>query len=186
MVLKEACRSFTIAWCIRCSKGCPIWHHSLLLICHHWCVARERLCTLLSSESPCFHGCLVFLQRHSVLWISPLLFPQAISLQPTTVLAPELLSSPYALAPSPHVHQWPYSPIWCVGAVADCLCCSYSFRLSQISCFTLWQHQMHPLCPNQFPWMQGSLPWVLVWSCLLSSSFSLLCFFSYLVKHRSL
>lgn len=47
---------------------------------------------------PCFHDSSVFLQRHFLLQISSILFPWVISLQPTAVLAPGLLSNPHALA----------------------------------------------------------------------------------------
>ena len=70
-----------------------------------------------SAVVPCFHRSLVFLHRHSLLWISSLLSPQAISPQPTAVLAPGLLSNHHAPAPSPCVHWWTHVPAW---APQDC------------------------------------------------------------------
>ena len=58
-----------------------------------------------SEVAPCFHGYPVSLKRHSLLQISSLQFPQAISPWSTAVFAPGFLSKPHAPAPSPCVHQ---------------------------------------------------------------------------------
>ena len=64
-----------------------------------------------SAVAPCFRGSPVFLHRHSLLRISSLLSPQAVSLQPTAFLTLGLLSNPHAPAPSPCAHQWTHIPI---------------------------------------------------------------------------
>ena len=48
-----------------------------------------------------FYGGVDFLHKHSQLRISSLQSPQAVSLQPTAVLSPGLLSKPHSTAPIP-------------------------------------------------------------------------------------
>lgn len=63
--------------------------------------------------------------------------PQAISLQSTAVLIPELLSNLHAPAPG-CAHQWTCVPVWsmyCHGT--DCLCVSYSIQ-------NVTEHLLHP------------------------------------------
>ena len=75
----------------------------------------------------CFYGSPGFLHKHSWLWISSLLSPQAVSLQPTAVLSPGLLSKPHVPTPRPCAHQWTLiSGRGMQGCGTDCLCRSHS------------------------------------------------------------
>lgn len=62
--------SFSIAWLISHSKGCPLWSLSLFVGCWPCHVGREAAVVALpavrgSAVAPCLHGCLAFLRRHS-------------------------------------------------------------------------------------------------------------------------
>ena len=107
---------------------------------------------------PCLHTCSVFLQEHSLLW-----------------------SSFHSLRLSSHSQQWsspcdcaPVSMLqlpdtalsdglasqsWTCKAAVQIICVALTpFRLSWISCFTLWQPQMLLLCPNQLSQCQDLTP----------------------------
>ena len=71
---------------------------------------------------------------------------------------PGLLSSPYAPAPNHCVFQETWAPdqgTW--GCSKDCLVLT-PFRQSQISCFTLQQPQILPLCLKQLPQFRDLTP----------------------------
>ena len=143
-----------------------------------------------STVVTCFHARLGFLHRHSQLQISSLPSPQAVSPQPTAVLAPGLLSNPHDPAPSPHAHQQTHVPVRGMqGHGMDCLCSSHcpvcrrpaiSSSSESLRCF--------PSVPTNFPVSEGVFPDAgtslllqlppgeQVPSCFLSSSFSLLSF----------
>ena len=87
-----------IARCIRHLKGHPFWGLSLLV--SYWCQSVVKEATVTSpppacdsAVPPCFHGCLVFLQRYFLSWSPP----------------------SHSLRPFPHSQQeispWNYSPI---------------------------------------------------------------------------
>ena len=63
-----------------------------------------------------------FLHKHSWLWISFLLSPQAVSSQPIAVISVDLLSNPHVPAPSPHVHWRTHVPVCTCRAVAPTVC----------------------------------------------------------------
>ena len=91
-----------------------------------------------SAVSPCFHGCLAFLNsisRHNLLpqFISPL----SVSPQSVAALPLGLLHNPYTPAPSCYTFQGTCIPVQGrYGCSKDCLIL-IPFRLPQISCFTL-------------------------------------------------
>ena len=117
--------------------------------------------------------------------------PQSISLQPTAVLLPGLLSSPHVPAFSPRVHWRTHVPVWGAQACGtDHLCSSHSvlsatdwpfhppltasdapllFQLISPSVKGLPRMWESLLCFSSPPGAQNSF-------CFLSSSFSLLSF----------
>ena len=142
-----------------------------------------------STMASWFYGSPGFLHKHSWLWISSLLSPQAVSLQPTAVLSPGLLSNPHIPALSPCVHWQTHFPVWGVqGCGADHLCRSHSVLsatdqpfhlppkasdvplLSQLISLSVWSlpRVWEPLLCFSSP------SWEQIPSCFLSSSFSLL------------
>ena len=156
--------SFSIAWHIRHLKGHPLWGLSLLVSCWCWHVARGyrdgSTPTHDSAVLPCFHGCPAFFQRHSA--------PQSPPSHP--------------LQPSPHSQQqaslWKCSPIpklqlpdtMCSRGLASLsgLCRAAArivfviltpFKLSQISCCTLYS-------PTLFPFVLNNCCAVGVWALL--------------------
>lgn len=111
-----------------------------------------------SAIVPCFQCRQDFLQRHSLLRISFLLFPQTISLQSIAVLTLGLLSNPHAPPRAPvctggHESSPGYIGLWQTVRVVLTLC-----RLSQISCFTPLILQMLAFCSNRFPWNSAISP----------------------------
>ena len=80
-------------------------------------------------SSMAIHFCGVpdFLQEHSQLWSSSLPASQAVSMQPTAVLSPGLLSKPHVPTPNPCVHQWTHVSGWGAQSCGkDYLCRSHS------------------------------------------------------------
>ena len=91
-----------------------------------------------SAVSPCFHGCHVFFHRHSPPQSIPcLISSQSVSQQSTAPLALGLLHNPQTPGPSHYTFQGTHIPVQGMyGCSKDCLIL-ISFRLPQISCFTL-------------------------------------------------
>ena len=144
---------------------------------------------------PCFRDSSVFLQRHSLLQMSSILSPRVISLQPTAVLAPGLLSNTHALASRPCAHQYTCVPVQGIYSSwhIDCRVVLTLTRLSQISCFTLPVASnasllSQPISPDAITHslLQLPHPGVQVPSCLLF--YSLFSFFlpSYAWIHMAL
>lgn len=127
-----------------------------------------------------------FFQRHSLLYISSLSFPQL-------SLWSQQQSFPWDCSPIPTL-QIP-APVGNCGHSSQSEVCRVTalivwFSLCsdwQLSCLTLlWQPQMLPFCPNWFPWVCEShscFSSLTLQSYLLSSSVSFLS--SYSVMHGS-
>ena len=107
-----------------------------------------------------------FLYKHSQLWISSLPSPQAVSLQPTALFSPGLLSKSQVPVPSPILHWWMHVSGWGMqGCGTDYLCRSHCVLL-----VTDWLLHFPPIAPKAsllsqlisppvkgLPWMQEPL-----------------------------